>query len=1236
MKIIDDKIKRTLTDTVNPAKFALAAQIRTNDLAKNFVTPPASARPWVFWFWMNGNITSNGITADLEAMQRVGIGGVLLMDVNDDNPQGHVKYGGKEWYSMVKHAAQEASRLGLEIDIYNCGGYTSSGGPWTTVDHAMQTLVTSEKRVHGPMVFNDVLPSPPKNVDTYHDIAVLAFRSPKDEVMSAQEFAPKVTASVALGEDRKGGAGKLNTAVIFPPIKQGDFPHYIQFEFAKPYTARQLAMQPGMAGYIYNGHGTIEISDDGQAFRTVTAFSLSLGQEKQTINFAPVSARFYRVMFTDFSTWPNGLVLDSVDMTTNLGINNLTDKVFTNIADQALYDQAGVGNPADAATFSPDQVVGRTDVVELTSRLGADGKLRWDVPVGDWIILRVGYTPTGVVNHPAGKEGTGLECDKLSREAVEAHWTGLMDKVIREMGPLVGKSLNAVHIDSWEVGSQNWTPKFREEFQKRRGYDLLPFLTVLRGRVVDSPEVSERFLWDFRRTIGDMFAENYSGVIAELAHRNGLLFSIEPYPACPTDELKYGSYADIPMSEFWAGSSGGGNELAASIAHVYGRKIVGAEAFTATPEEGKWLTDPFSLKATGDQAWCSGVNRLIIHRYAHQPWTQPAHYPGMTMDWWGTHFERTITWWEQSRAWLHYLARSQYLLQQGLFVADVCVFVGDGVPNSFKRIELPVGYAYDGCNADALKLMSVKNGRLVLPSGMSYRMLVLPSAATMTVPTLRKIKQLADAGALIVGPRPTRAPGLTDYPKCDNEVKQLADATKITSDRSPSEALTTIGLKPDFEYSVKAGSKLAFIHRQTDEADIYFVSNQREQFDSVECTFRVAGKVPELWYPDTGRIESSPSLWRETGGRIVMPLQFDPAGSVFVVFRKRAVKVDPIVSISRDGATLYPMSKKTPKVIVRKATYGVTGRIRDVRVKVQVMVDSGRPTFGVAEMAVGDDPAPQVVKTLVVEYSVNGKVYVAQGADGATVSLDDKTMVDPARFVDVHTAPDGNWWLEARQAGRYDLKTASGRTLHGKIATPQPMLIAGPWQISFDPKWGGPARPVVFERLEDWSQRPEKGIRYYSGTATYVKEVELPAVLFEKGCSLSLDLGLVKNIAEVFLNGKPLGILWKPPFRAELAGAARPGKNRLEIKITNLWPNRLIGDEQLPPDCEWRASHWTGSTSSTGLKAWPKWLLENKPSPSGRLTFSTWHHWKKDDALLPSGLLGPVTVQAAVQVQVKP
>jgi hypothetical protein len=923
--------------------------------------------------------------------------------------------------------------------------------------------------------------------------------------------------------------------------------------------------------------------------------------------------------------------------------------------------------------------------------------------------VRFGYTPNGAKNHPAPDEGTGLECDKLSKEALAAHWDGLMGKLITELGPLAGKTLNNVLIDSYEVGTQNWTPKFREEFQKRRGYDLLPFLPVLSGRVVDTPEVTERFLWDFRRTIADLFAENYSGGMAELAHKNGMLFSVEPYGNCPSDDVQYGSFADIPMSEFWPGGGNPGNaKLAASVAHVHGRKFVGAESFTASPEQGKWLKDPFSLKAQGDLVWCGGVNRFIFHRYAMQPWTNC--WPGMTMGPWGTHFERTTTWWEQSRVWLQYIARSQYLLQQGLFVADVCFFSGDGAPNGLRSRSLPPGYDYDGCSAADLELLSVKNGRLVLPDGMSYRMLALPPVATMTPATLRKIKELADAGALIVGPKPVRSPSLANYPQCDDEVRQLAAAAKIITDKSPAQLLAALKVPPDFEVvgNLKPADKFVCIHRVVEDTDLYFVSNQQEQNAAMECAFRISGKMPELWHPDTGRIEPAP-VWREENGRTIVLLEFEPAGSVFVVFRQPAV-ADHLVAAQFTSAA--PVVKTAPaKLTILKAEYGVfsvpatecadvTDAVRklvaagqrrilagnqlagdpapstpkelrieyrgpgpqtvtvtegctvelpagaevtravygvlpdvsvadktvDITVRVAAQVKDGRLSVRAGNALAGGDPAPMTPKELLVKYRRLGVEKTVRLAEDRMLELPEgePSTVPPTYALTVNAA--GQPFFCAWQPGQVEVKTAAGKILKAEVRDLPPALeLNGDWQLNFPPDRGAPAT-VGLPKLISWPQHADKGVKYFSGTATYVKEVELPAELFSKGRSLWLDLGVVKNLAEVSVNGQPLGILWKPPFRANLTGVAKPGKNKLEIKITNLWPNRLIGDEQLPADCEWVGLH---------LEAWPQWLLAGQPSPTGRLTFTTWHHWKKDDALLPSGLLGPVTLRAAETISVK-
>ena len=1230
---------------------ATDAFARADSLEAGFQHPPDSARPHTWWHWMNGNVTREGITADLEAMKRVGIGGAQLFNVDCGIPAGPVKFMSPDWRALVKYAAQEAQRLGLELCLHNCAGWSSSGGPWNTPEHGMLNVTTSEQRVTGPKHFSGALPAPPAKLDFYRDIAVLAF---------------------------------------------------------------------------------------------------------------PV---------------PSGM------------------------------------NAASG------RVVPRAAIVDLSSRLQPDGQIEWDVPSGEWIILRVGYTPNGQQNHPAPAEGTGLECDKFSQEALDAHWAGFVQKVLDDLGPLAGqgKALNNVLIDSYEVGEQNWTPRARAEFQKRRGYDPLLYLPTIAGWVVENPAVARRFEWDTRRTGADLFAENYFGHFQELCHQHGLLASIEPYTG-PFESLQCGQAADIPMGEFWMGSAVNSSvKLATSVGHIYGRQVIGAESFTAAPgaKHGRWLDDAYSMKALGDAVFCQGVNRFIFHRYAMQPWTN--RWPGMTMGQWGTHFDRTSTWWEPGRAWLEYVARCQYLLQQGRFVADAAYFDGESAPAELRagNPPLPAGYDFDGVNAGLLLLATVQDGRLVLPSGMSYRLLILPpSERTMTPALLRKLAQLVDAGLTLIGPPPQASPSLEGYPQCDDKVKQLAarvwggcDGRSVTEykygtgkvvwGRPLAQVLAELDLPPDFESPAKTGARLEFIHRRDGQADIYFVSNQRSRFDTADCTFRVSGKLPELWQPETGRLELAP-VWREEKGRTLVSLTFEPAGSVFVVFRSQP-QGDHLLALERSGPAPSGAQPKRAKLRILKAVYGVAettaeeaadvtamvkslvkggpseikagneladedpapgvvkrlrvqfllnGRQqtatategenlklpagaqvldarygalpsptapdqnrRDVTAKIQALIEGGTLRIRAGNELSGGDPAPNTPKQLRIEFRLEGRAQTAEASEGRTVDLPPGAKVTKALYGDLHPGtasrtrsidltrklaalvqqdelsvevgnqfaggdpaymeskelrveysldgvphtttiqendtltlppagdaggtppaftfapgPGGQMRLLAWAPGEFNLRWASAGKTRGVCQTlPPPLEIAGPWAVSFPPGWAAPARET-FDRLESWTDHTNPGVKYFSGTATYEKEIEVPPGWLNPTRVICLDLGVVKNFAEVSLNGEPLGILWKPPFGVDITAAAKPGKNRLTIKVTNLCPNRLIGDEQLPPDCEWRGKE---------LKKWPTWLLEGKPSPTGRLTFTTWHHWSKDAPLLPSGLLGPVTLRLAETVMLR-
>lgn len=1180
------RTNQSLLSVLASVLFVVAGHATPADsLVSGFLNPPESAKPQTWWHWMNGNITQAGITADLEAMKQIGLGGATIVNVDCGIPRGPVTFMSPAWRADFKFAVQEANRVGLKLCVENCAGWSSSGGPWITPEHAMQHVVTSEVVVTGPTNFTAVLPQPPTRLDFYRDIAVLAFPTP-------------------------AGGKRIQDL----EAKDGD-----------------------------NG----------------------------------------------------GFVMSS-----------------------------------PATTDTPGSVIRCEAMVDLTGRLQAGGRLEWDVPKGRWMILRVGYTPTGVDNHPAPVEGTGLECDKLSPAALDAHWAGFMQKILADLGPLAGETLDSSLIDSYEVGGQNWTENFREEFRKRRGYDPLKFLPAFTGRVVDNPEVSERFLWDVRRTIADLFAENYYGHFDELCRQHGLMSAGEPYTG-PFESLQCGAPLHVVMGEFWSGSQGDPSvKLAASVAHIYGKTIVGAESFTASPEHGRWQNDPYSLKTLGDLMFCQGVNRYTFHRYAMQPWTN--RWPGMTMGPWGIHFERTETWWSQGKPWIDYITRCQFLLQQGRAVADAAYFDGQSAPVEMRANNpaLPAGYDYDAVDADVLLHgATVQNGRLTLASGANYAVLILPpDDINMTPQMLECLRKLVRAGATVVGPRPRHSPSLQGYPQCDARVKKAADELwgkcngstvrenvcghgRIVWGKSLADVLASQNLKPDFEFQgASAATHLAYTHRIAGASDIYFVSNQRRRFDSAECTFRVSGKVPELWNPDTGVIEPAP-VWSASAGRTTVRLDFDPAGSVFVIFRHPSDGADHLVAVKRNGpevATTKPVELRIIKAVYRPIPRRNDSRL-DVTAKVKALMAGGTRRIPANNEMAGEDPAGNIVKRLRVEFRLNGRQQKEEVQEGETLeipagaeivqahygdlraeiasvdqtvdltskladlakhgelevsvnnelagrdpafglpkelrvdyTLDGKPGQETVREGDTLTLPatlslgqapswevsvttDGSPVVTAWSNGRVTLRTAGGKALRAIASdVPAPQTVTGPWKLNFPPDWGAPPS-VTLEQLISWTDHTNNGVRYFSGTAAYEKGIEIPADRLSPGRELWLDLGAVKNFAEVSLNGQDFGVLWKPPFRVNITRAATPGVNELVVKVTNLWPNRLVGDEQLPPDCEWNGQQ---------LKAWPRWLLDGQPSPTGRLTFTTWHHYTKDSPLLESGLLGPVTLRTAERIPV--
>ncbi len=1345
---------------------ALSAGVAAPRLEDSFAHPPEDAKPWVYWFWSDGNLTRAGITADLEAMQRVGIGGVLIMEVDQNVPKGPVRFMSPAWREMFSFAMSEAARLGLKVNMNNDAGWTGSGGPWIDAEHSMQKVVWKEQRVSGPQRFAGALVQPETVVGHYRDIALLAFPTPATEVKTMGDFGVTLTASSLSGENAANAAdrfdgkklidGDRTTGALLPRSANRAEPAFVQLEFAEPFEARSLEV---VLAPVAGGSATprvlcqLQASQDGRAYRDIA--QLQPGAALRT--FEAVRARYFRVVFTGSETAMKELRVNEVTLASVFRLENFAAKSGLKL----------VASPADVPATDAGVSIERARVIDLTSRL-RDGRLEWQVPAGDWTLVRFGHTSTGKNNYPSPAEGKGLEVDKLSRAALDRHFDGFIGKLIAGREPKAAGALTTVHIDSWEVGYQNWTPGFREAFTRLRGYDPLPWLPAFTGRVVDDAALSERFLWDVRRTIGELLNENYAARMAERAHESGRRLSIQGYRYGPFDCLSYTGRADLPIGEFWVTSDPGNLhpsvKTMTSAGHIYGKPVIAAEAFTASDMMSRQRNHPYTLKAIGDAAFCAGVNQFIFHRYSMQPWVDDRK-PGMTMGPWGVEYERTATWWEQTKAWHEYLARCQHLLRQGSFVADLCYLQSEeGFNNPALAAEIkpavPKGYDFDFCSDELVRTrMTVENGRLTLPGGMSYRVLVLPQQRLMTPELLRKIRDLVRSGAVVYGPPPLHSPSLKGYPRCDDEVRKLVAELWVDCDcdeeaqlertfgkgkviwgTSLATVLARSRLEPDFayrnsEFAGGATPPVRHIHRSLPDRDIYFVANLGDAPASVVGSFRVASGRPELWQAESGVIEATP-VYESNAGRMRVPLELAARGSVFVVFRKDGRPAnDRILTVKKDGVTRWETKavsvtdtfapvKPIPDVVstftmvawvkpgadtaLPAEDFSGTGAYSVVRNDVvfappahEVLgkLDAAGAGFAVGRNGVtvhehGDHHFPA---TLVYRAPIADWVHVAVVFDrgtptlflnGERVTTGLRTLVNVRGGVGVphgrevvpfkgehselqqfgraleateirelmRTTPKiavvaarkaarghkesavaaalnfegvGHAWTT--EAGRYEITRANGRADTVEVAAvPAALVIEGAWRLRFPPNWGAPAE-VELPTLGSWSEHAIDGVRYFSGTATYGKTIAVPAdFLGASGERRAwLDLGDVQVIAEVTLNGRALGTLWRPPFRIDVTDALKPGRNELEIAVTNLWVNRLIGDEQRPSDREWTKVPRRGGQA---LKAYPDWLDGGGRSPTGRFTLATWKHYEKNAPLLPSGLLGPVTIRAAVKV----
>jgi hypothetical protein len=819
-------------------------------------------------------------------------------------------------------------------------------------------------------------------------------------------------------------------------------------------------------------------------------------------------------------------------------IPNSVEPVIEDIDEKALYERYPYSSWPNVKPYIPalakyveagdSKILKQKDILDISEYLKDGGSLVWDAPAGNWTIIRMGTRVTGAGTRPSPEPVIGLECNKLDAKAFENHLKHYTDILLEKTAPRKeGVGWTGFHMDSWESGSQNWTEGMVGEFEKRRGYDPEPFLPALTGRAVQSVEITERFLWDLRKTCQELLLENHAGFAKDYAHKNGLELTIEPYDMNPAGDLDLGAVADVIMAECWSKKFGFDTHYAViqatSISHITGQPVVGAEVFTSNNNEA-WQQYPWSMKDQSDWALAMGVNRFVYHTFAHKP-LGDEYRPGMTMGPYGVHWDRGQTWWPMVEAYHKYISRCSHMIQQGQAVSDILYLTPEGAPMIFTPPEDALEengsipdkkeYGFDGCSPKMLmERAEVKKGRIVFPGATSYEIMVLPNFQTMTPELLEKIALMVEKGARIIGSPPVKSPSLTGYPNCDTQVKIMAeklwgslqtpakiserkygegsiywggklsraysDTTLYPDFRSTMEILEKMGIHEDFVSKVE---KIRFGHRKTEEKDIYFVANRTGEFCRTTCAFRATGE-PELWEGVSG--ESRKLQQYDIKNDITtIDLEFEPYESFFVVFQPK--KAGPLIK-------------------------------------------NAKPDF----------PEYEEIKS-----------------------------------------------------------------------------IEGPWELAFDPEWGGPDK-IIFDKLQDWTKHKMRGIKYYSGIATYTREFDATDIN-RKRSKLFLDLGTVNDIARVKLNGKDLGVVWCAPWRVDISGQMVEGKNKIEIEVANRWINRLLGDRQ-EPDANVRTVQFENG------------LMGGKEYTTGRYSFTTKAAMESFNFTepLPSGLLGPVTIKEAV------
>lgn len=1057
-------LKNTTDNSTSTEKIAVS------NLEKGFVTPPDSIQTSVYWYWISDNISKEGVVKDLQSMKAIGINRAFIGNIGLGEPYGKVKLFTEEWWEILHAALKTATELNIEIGIFNSPGWSQSGGPWVKPNQAMRYLTSSSVQIKGGSRITAKLTKPHAD---FQDVRVVAFPLPKDYGKSITALKPEVTSSTVKGNLKSITDGDESTGITFIPEKE----NYLDFKVKSDFVLRSIVINPSRIRMTANVDLVVK---EGSGFRKVKSFRIDRSNDALNTGFDPyapvsvsvaeTSSKNFRLVFRDLS---KDAGVTDVALLMSPKVESYAEKTMAKMYPTPLPYWKEYQWPVQSEINDPNVAINPDKVVDVTKFMNSEGTLNWDAPAGEWMILRTGMVPTGVTNSPASPEGTGLEIDKMSSKHVVAHFNAFLGEIKKRIPAEDRKTWKVVVQDSYETGGQNWTDELLTTFKQHYGYDALPYLPVLRGDVVGSQEKSDRFLWDLRRFVADKVAYEYVGGLRKVSHENGLTTWLENYGhwGFPGEFLQYGGQSDEIGGEYWSEGELGDieNRAASSAAHIYGKNKVSAESFTAAGRPfGRY---PALMKQRGDRFFAEGINNTLLHVYIHQAYEDKL--PGVNA-WFGNEFNRKNTWYYDMDLFIQYLKRCNFMLQKGRYVAQAAYFIGEDAPKMTGIVdpELPKGYSFDYINGEVIReRLTVKDGKFVLPDGLSYNVLVLPKLETIRPELLEKIRQLVEQGGVVLGPKPMRSPSLQGFPGADNKVQKMAQELwgnidgkqvkmhsygkgKVIYGMNMQEAFKEIAVRPDLKVETDS---IAFIHRTLPDAEVYFVSNQSSKTKNFNADFNVAGKTPEWWNAIDGTLRDLPEYAKTEGGTSV-PMQLAAYESAFIVFRKTA---------------------------------------------------SG---------------------------SVSGK----------------KNFSEP-------------------------------------IATSE---LTKPWKVTFDSKQRGPAEPVMFEKLVDWTSRPEPSIKYYSGSAVYQQSFTIDKVV--KGQKVVLDLGKAIAIAKVKVNGVELGGVWTPPYKVDVTKALKSGTNNLEIKVVNSWANRLIGDAKLP-----EAERKT-------------WTLIKVIDEKGRLE--------------PSGLFGPVKI----------